>query len=142
MSANGVGRLVFITGNVNSGKYINILANNLFQSADLMNLDEFIFQQDGASVHAGKVVERWFEKKGVSVLEWPSQSPDLNPIEHLWTYIKREVAKKKFETLNDLQACIISVWEKVPKELCEKLVMSMKRRAQAVFVANGSHTKY
>ncbi|KRH92591.1 transposable element, partial [Pseudoloma neurophilia] len=65
MSANGVGRLVFITGNVNSGRYINILANNCFQSADLMNLDVFIFQQDCASVHTGQAVERWFEKKGV-----------------------------------------------------------------------------
>jgi len=82
ISYNEVGNLVFINGTMDSGKYINLLANNLKDSANKMGLDDFVFQQDGAPCHTSKATRSFLDKELIVLLEWAAQSPDLNPIEH------------------------------------------------------------
>jgi transposase len=77
----GVGRLVFIEGTMNAPQYVCLLANNLFESAADMGLDKFIFQQDNDPKHKSKLATSFFRERGIDLLSWPSQSPDMNPIE-------------------------------------------------------------
>ena len=142
MSAKGVGHLIPIKGNINSATYIRILSNNLIRSAKKMELDSFVFQQDGAPCHRAKNTEEWFERKGIELLEWPAQSPDLNPIENLWSIIKKKLQKYTFNSLDELTEKTIEIWEKITPEMCENLVNSMPKRAQAVYEAKGGVTKY
>jgi len=79
----------------------------------------------------------------VVVLEgWPANSPDLNPIENLWGWMKRKMAPLKRTSLEDWRSKLEKLWEEVPIELLENLVLSMPHRIEACIQAKGGHTKY
>ena len=78
----------------------------------------------------------------VKVMDWPSMSPDLNPIEHLWGILKRKVEVCKVSNICQLYDIIMEEWKSIPVATCEALVKSMPRRVKAVLDKDGSHTKY
>lgn len=142
MSSSGVGKLVFVEGIMNSLQYINILSNNLYESARILNLENFIFQQDNDPKHTARITKRFFEEKQIKVLDWPSQSPDLNPIEHLWAHIKKLLSKKKLKNKTELKEELTNIWKSISQETCENVVNSMNRRVREVLKAKGAPTKY
>lgn len=83
------------------------------------------------------------EKNGIVQLEWPGNSPDLNPIENLWAIVKKQVAEKKPKNKTDLDNIIMDTWHNdISEELLQTLVTSMPRRIKAVIKAKGGATKY
>ena len=54
---------------------------------------DFIFQQDNAAIHTAKITKEWFKEQAFTVIEWPPNSPDMNPIEHLWHVLKAALYK-------------------------------------------------
>ena len=69
-----------------------------------------------------KTTQEWLWDKSLNVLEWPSQSPDLNQIEHLWRDLKVDVQQPS--NLTELERICREEWEKFPKYRCTKLVAS------------------
>ncbi|KAK3512237.1 hypothetical protein QTP70_001089 [Hemibagrus guttatus] len=103
-SAAGTGRLVRIAGKMNAAMYKDILDENLLQSAlDLRLGQRFIFQQDNDPKYTAKITKEWLQDNSVNVLEWPSQSPDLNLIEHLWRDLKMAVHRCSLSNLMELE---------------------------------------
>jgi hypothetical protein len=142
----GVGFMMTVDGRMNSEQYTSILGSCLpnVLAAYELEKENVIFQQDNDPKHTSNHSRQWFETEQYAVLDWPAQSPDLNPIEHLWFHIKRELAKADTDakSYHELKARVEAIWSKVPDSVCANLVESMPRRIAAVLAAKGGHTKY
>lgn len=143
MAADGVGNLEFIDGIMNADAYVGILERNMKSSARKLGLGRnFMFQQDNDPKHTSKKAREFFQKNKQEVLEWPPQSPDLNPIEHLWEHLKRKLWESNVSSKKALKDLIVREWEVIDASVTRNLVDSMQRRLEAVIAANGGATKY
>src|SRR5713101_5962389 len=94
MGWEGVGQLAEVEGRMDGDQYVAILEDHLVPSIEESGIfEEAIFQQDNDPKHTSKKAKKWMEDHNISLLDWPPQCPDLNPIEHLWKHIKSELTK-------------------------------------------------
>lgn len=143
IAASGVGRIRIVQGMMNSKQYIEVLEKTMLPSAQQLVGQDFIFQDDNAPCHRAKSVQQWMKKHGVQVLDWPAQSPDLNPIENLWSKIGYEISKKHPTNKQELIEAIIAAWNRiVTKEYIKKLVYSMPQRCRLVIRNKGWPVPY
>src|SRR5215469_1803115 len=96
------------------------------------------------SKHTSQQAKEWFKNEGIQVLPWPAQSPNLNPIEHLWKHLKLKLAQyeRKAKEIHELWERCDKEWNKFTPEECRKYIDSMPSRVQAVLKAKGGHTLY
>ncbi len=92
--------------------------------------------------HTARAAKEWLRKKYFKVLEWPSQSPDLNPIENLWRELKLCVAQRHPPNLKDLEKTCMEEWAKIPAAVCANLVKNYRKRLTSVIVNKDFCTKY
>lgn len=143
MSYGGLGNLVIVEETMNSVGYVRLLAENLHESADKMGLgDDFVFQQDNAPCHKARHTLNFFERNNIDVLEWPAQSPDLSPIEHVWALIKKRLGRYSYKTKRELVSRIMELWSQITREEVRNLIDSVPRRVEACFLAKGRNTRY
>ncbi len=82
------------------------------------------------------------KKLRVKVMDWPSMSPDLNTIEHLWGILKQKMDERKVSNIHQLRDVVMEEWKRTPVATCEALVNSMPKSVKAVLENNGGHTKH
>eukprot|EP00703_Trepomonas_sp_PC1_P005564 JAP91042.1 DDE superfamily endonuclease domain containing protein [Trepomonas sp. PC1] len=119
---------------IRSEQYVEIIRE---YAQDLMIDDDLMLQQDNAPIHASAYTKYQFDIMGLDVIDWPSKSPDLNPIEHLWANIKRKLKGMKFSNRASFEQEIINQWNSVSQDDLRKLVESMPGRVQKCIKAKG-----
>jgi transposase len=139
----GRGSLYFLPPKVtmNSDRYINMLEDKLIFWMKHHGASHFL--QDGAPCHTSKKVMAFLKERKISVMDWPGNSPDLNPIENLWAIMKGKL--KKDHTITSLPLLIKAIkmmWVALPKSLMVKLAHSMPTRMKLCIENGGQMTKY
>ena len=76
------------------------------------------------------------------MLKWPSMNPDLNPIENLWTPLKRGIKRQRPTNREELWEYAQEEWAKITPETCENLVRSMPKRLRLVLNNKGHVIPY
>jgi transposase len=143
-SANGKSELRILEGTQNSYEYTVTLADYLLPFAYADHGNEYVFQQDNASIHTSRETTRWLDEQEVARLRWPARSPDLNPIENLWGIMARRVYLngRQFTDRVSLIRAIKSCWDEIAHETLQNLVNSMPDRCSEVLFQRGKKTKY
>ncbi|KAI4904455.1 hypothetical protein NFI96_001674 [Prochilodus magdalenae] len=138
-SAKGTGRLHRIVGRMDGAMYREILANNLLPSVRALKMGRgWVFQHDNDPKHTARATKEWLRRKHLKVLEWPSQSPDLNPIENLWRELKVRVAQRQPRNLKALEEICMEEWAKIPAAVCANLVKNYRKRLISVIANKGN----
>ena len=139
--AGKVGDLFRVKGILNKEGYHSILQRHAIPCGQCLIGANFILQQDNDPKHTSKLCKNYLEKKQaagiLSLMEWPAQSPDLNPIELLWEQLDRMVRKKCPSSQSNLWEGLLEAWGEISPDYLNKLTARMPKVCKAVIDANG-----
>jgi hypothetical protein len=124
-SWNGLGPLIILHGNINVEGYKDILTRCVLSMVeDQFSDDSCLYQHDSAPCHKSRSVREWFVDNNVPEMDWPAQSPDLNPIEHPWDELERRPHSRPQQStsLTALATALEGEWDAIPLEMFRHLV--------------------
>ena len=142
LSSRGTTPLVRLQTRVNAQIYKNIVQDHVVPIIQNSGFDSATFIQDNAPCHKTKVVMSYLSEQEFEIMDWPPQSPDLNPIENLWKTLGVKVMERNPTNTEYLWVKLQEEWSKINIEDCQELIRSCSRRCAAVIESKGSFTKY
>ena len=141
------GLLVLIDGRMTAQQYrTKVLKEAVLPAATQIeyNIGSWMFMHDGAPCHRAGIAQGFFEAEGIELMDWPACSPDLNPIENLWSHLKRAINNRDRISKNqkELLIAIQEEWERIDMKDFNKMIQGMPDRIKACIKADGGHTKW
>ena len=135
--------LVVIRSNLNAQGYINDVLRPVVVPFINNQNGPVIFQQDNARPHMARVTTQFLQGNNINVMQWPSMSPDLSPIEQVWDELDKRVRRRQIQpnTLAQLEQVLVHEWNNLPRNVIRRYLRSMRRRCIAIINAAGGHTR-
>jgi hypothetical protein len=141
--AGGTGALFKIDGIIRQDNYVDILKQHLKTSVRKLKFGrKLVFQMDNDPKHTSKVVAKRLKDTNAKVLEWPSQSPNLNPIKNVCAELKKRVRARRLTNLTQLHELCQEEWDKIHPTYCGKFVEGYPKHLTQVKQFKGNATKY
>ena len=141
---HGKSELVTIPLRSNSETYQDVLRSKLIHQGSKLGGRGWIYQQDNAPIHTSRSTMNFLQTEGVRLLDWPSRSPDLNPMENAWAELSRRVYRhgRQYKSKKELEQAIHDEWNAMPQEYFQNLIGSMKNRIFQLILKQGGYTGY
>ena len=146
------GPLVALHGVQTAQTYVQLLVPFIIETLPENGVFDAIFQQDNAPTHTAHITQNYLQQQGFVIMKSPPSSPDMNPIEHLWAVLKKELFRRFPDTpdlpggpevvQHALAERLAIVWADIGPDTMNALIDSMPRRVQALIDAKGWYTKY
>jgi hypothetical protein len=131
-----------VNGTLRSQQYTEILQERVLPHLNAHPHPSLIFQQDNAPSHTSIHTRSWLQQHGMQVMQWPPQSPDLNPVENLWNNLKQRLELSEIHGFDNLWETAQKLWMETSTCIMNNLIASMPRRVQAVLRNRGGPTRY
>ena len=140
----GVGPLKRVEGNLNAVQYQEQILSDLNETCEVLARrgHPWYFLQDNAPAHNAATTRAFLDAHHIRLIDWPGNSPDLNPIEHLWCFTQRRLPRLLPRNINHFWELVQRAWRTQPTWLVRRLIASMPRRLAAVIAADGGTTRY
>jgi hypothetical protein len=142
-ATSGPGQLAIINGKMFSQVYQDILQENVRLSVCQLKLNKsLVTQQENDPKHKSKSTTEWLQQNKIRLLECPSQSPELNPIEMLWQDLKRAVHTRHPNNIAELKQFSEEEWSKIPPHCCAGLIRNYRKCLVEVIAAKVGSTSF
>jgi hypothetical protein len=147
ISRHGKGPLITIDGTMDQNQYLEVLKNQLIPEIEWARgniVGDWKLMQDNCPAHRARRVTEYLRENNIEFIEWPPYSPDLNPIENLWNWMKHKLATEypPCETNDELVAAFLKIWDSITPDMCKAYCDDYEKRLEAVKRARGYGTKY
>ncbi len=129
--------ITIVKSTIDSLAYQDILNENMIVEMNIHYPDDWYFMQDNASCHTSRSTREWLESKGVRIIEWAANSPDLNPIENIWGMMKKIIEQEDPVGLEAFKRLVLKLWADIGHSALESFINSMPQRLEKVIAAKG-----
>jgi transposase len=129
-------------GTMDSRGYIDLIKAKFLLWLTENGHDLRRFQQDNAPCHVSKLSRDFLESQNITLINWPPNSPDLSPIENLWSVLKSKVGKRCPKNLQELEQFAIDKWAKLPQNLVKRTILSVPFHCKQVLERAGGKCDY
>lgn len=144
ISLDGKTDLHIVNGTMTGRRYIDEVLEPIVRPYAGAIGPDFILQDDNARPHRARIVDNFLQDEGIERMDWPSKSPDFNPIEHAWDILGRKAVAHVTETttLQQFRVILQEEWQRIGQPQIRRLIQRMRRRCEASIAARGGHTPY
>jgi transposase len=142
LSTEGVLNCHTFKCNLDGEYYVNILKNYLLPAARRQFHRNWRLQQDNDPKHRSNICKKFIHDYVPELLDWPSNSPDVNPIENIWSIVKRKVEKRKPKNIDELERFLVTEFKNMDINIVNNCVMSMRDRCLSLISSKGERIKY
>jgi len=146
ITSQGYGELHLVEGIMDSVQFCKILDESLLGTLKTLGISKnhVIFQQDNDPKHKSKYTTSWLTRNRIKTLPWPPNSPDMNPMEHVWSQIDLRLRQRPHYPTNkeQLWQALVEAWAEMDDNYLFSLYSSMTQRVASLGLAKGSYTRY